>query len=221
MGRLRGAWGVGTTLVFVVLAMSCGGDDDSAGSGTSGSGEPASAPSTSALSQSTVIGTTASAPTTSAPGADSGTESGAGTTSCDAIFSIAEIEELFAEPATLTEETNDSLGQLVCTWETIEDPETTDDFAFKLLVLQLFSGSPISASMFFDPSIFEEAVMIDGIGDLAYSSDDLGTSFYFVDEPIGGSLSYTEIDMGDLDAPTLHSRADIEALFRTFHDRVT
>ena len=134
---------------------------------------------------------------------------------------MAEIEELFAEAAVLTEETNDSLGQLVCTWETIEDPDSTDDFAFKLLVAQVYSGSSIPASSFFDPSIFEEVVMIDGIGDLAYSADDLGTSFYYVDEPVGGSLSYTEFDLGDSDAPRLRSRADIEQLFRTFHDRVT
>ncbi len=223
MNGPRSAWSVGSILLSMILVMSCGGDDDSTGPGTSGSAEPASAPSTSALSQSTVAvaGTSASAPTTRDSGADSGTESGAGTPTCDAIFTIAEVEELFAEPATLTEDTNDSLGQLVCDWETIEDPDDSTDFAFKILLVQVYSGSPVQASAFFDPSIFEEAVMIDGIGDLAYSADDLGTSFYFVDEPVGGSLSYTELDMGDLDAPTLRSRSDIEALFRTFHDRVT
>ena len=221
----RGGWNVGTIILATVLVVSCGGDDDSSAPDTSGSAEPTSVPTATAASQSTdpVDATTASAPATSAsePDVADDTGSSSGLPNCDDIFSIAEVEELFAEPATLTENTDDSLGQLVCDWETIEDRNDVTDTGFKLLQVQVYSGSPISASMFFDPSIFEEAVMIDGIGDLAYSSDDLGTSFYFVDEPIGGSLSYTELDMGDLDAPHLRSRADIEALFRTFHDRVT
>ena len=121
----------------------------------------------------------------------------------------------------MTEDTTDSLGQLVCTWETIEDPESTEDFAYQLLIVQLYTGVGIPASSFFDPSFFETPVTIDGVGDLAYSNREDGRDFYFVDEPVGGSLSYVEADLGDFDAPKLHSRADIEQLFRTFHDRVT
>ena len=134
---------------------------------------------------------------------------------------MAEVEELFAEPAELTEETTESLGQLVCTWETIEDPESTDDFAFKLLIVQFFSGTPIPASSFFDPSYSESVVTIPGIGDLAYSSEDLGTSFNFVDEPVGGSLSYSEVDLGDTDraeAPfTRRHRATVPDVPRAGH----
>jgi len=134
---------------------------------------------------------------------------------------MAEMEEFFAEPVESTEETNDSLGQLVCTWESIEDPDDMEDLAFKVLTVQFYSGSPVEAAAFFDPSIFESVTTIEGIGDLAYTADSLGPSFYFVDEPVGGSMSYSEVDMGDTDAPKLHTAADVEELFRTFHDRVT
>jgi len=233
--------------VTALLVASCGGGDDDAGQGQAGtaaddrtsanedsggaepesgdndSGNTDSGDSEAADSESgdNDSGNTDSGDSESANTESGDNDSGGDTPECDPIFSMAEVEDLFAEPAILTEETNDSLGQLVCTWETIEDPESTEDFGFKLLQVQVYSGSPISASMFFDPSIFESAVMIDGVGDLAYSADDLGTSFYFVDDPIGGSLSYTELDMGNIDAPKLRSRADIEQLFRTFHDRVT
>ena len=153
--------------------------------------------------------------------ADASLDTGGATPNCDTIFSMAEIEEFFAEPSELTEETNDSLGQLVCTWESIEDPDDMEDLAFKTLIVQFYSGTPIDASSFFDPSIFESVTTIEGVGDLAYTADDLGPSYYFVDEPVGGSLSYSEVDMGNVDAPKLHTRDDVEQLFRTFHDRVT
>ena len=48
--------------------------------------------------------------------------------------------------------------------------------------------------------------MIEGIGDLAYSTGEvLGTDYFFYDDPVGGSLSYAEVDMGDVDAPKLHT----------------
>ncbi len=121
----------------------------------------------------------------------------------------------------MTEETNDSLGQLVCTWESIEDPDDLEDLASKVLTVQFYSGSPVEATMFFDPSIFESVTTIEGIGDLAYTSDTMGDDYYFVDDPVGGTLAYFELDMGNTDAPKLHTADDVEQLFRTFHDRVT
>ncbi len=151
----------------------------------------------------------------------SDSSSGGDTTNCDAIFSMAEIEEFFGEPAELTEETDDSLGRLLCNWESIEDPDDLDDLAFTVLTVQLYSGDPIDASAFVDPSIFETVTTIDGIGDLAFSTDELGLTFAFVDDPLSGVLTYTEADMGDTDAPDLRTADDVEQLFRTFHERVT
>ena len=221
MSRCRtGRWIVSILTVAAIIA-SCGGGD--------GGGDDGAAPAN-ADTADTAGTVDPSEPATSpadVASADAGGEvsddsaaTGA-TGSCDDIFSMAEMEEFFAEPVGLTEDTNDSLGQLVCTWESIEDPADMEDLAFKVLTVQLYSGSPVDASAFFDPSIFESVTTIEGIGDLAYTADSLGPSFYFVDEPVGGSMSYSEVDMGDTDAPKLHTAADVEALFRTFHDRVT
>ena len=219
MSRSPLIWKSATLLAAAAVITSCGGSDNGAAPNTSNP--------TTTVSVATEASVLADPASDDNPSSDSGPttvetsgDSGAATTRCDAIFTIAEIEELFDEPAELTEKTNDSLGQLVCDWESIEDPNNVDDLAVKILTVQFYSGSPIEASTFFDPSILDSAVTIDGVGDLAYA-DGQGMSYYFVDDPVGGSLSYTEADLGDIGAPKLRSSDDIEALFRTFHDRVT
>lgn len=225
MNRCRVSKRVVSILAVATIIASCGGGGDDDGS------DGDAAPDTSDSAAADSVATETSAPADADPGTtvaptdttsdDSGDGGAAGTVTCDTIFSMAEVEELFAEPAELTVETNDSLGQLVCDWETIEDPDTVDDFAYKLLIVQFYSGSPIAADMFFDPSIYPSPVTIEGVGDLAYSTNALGMSYNFVDGPVGGSLDYTEMDMGNFDAPKLHTAEEIEQLFRTFHDRVT
>ncbi len=153
--------------------------------------------------------------------ADESPDTSGATPNCDAIFSMAEMEEFFAEPVTLTEETDDRIGQLVCTWDSIEDPDNLDDLASQTLLVQYYSGSPIEASAFFDPAMFDSVTTIEGIGDLAYTSGTAGMDYAFVDEPVGGSLNYIAFDMGSADTQPLHTPEDVEQLFRTFHDRVT
>ena len=86
--------------------------------------------------------------------------------------------------------------------------------------MQLYSGDPIPAASFFDPTIYDTVTTIDGVGDLAYATDSLGPAFFFVDEPVGGTLSYSEMARGT-DDPHLRTADDVEQLFRTVHDRVT
>ncbi len=218
MSRCRVGRGVVLTLAVAAIIASCGGSD--------GGGENDVAPATSAAESTETTDAAEptdddadTAPDESEESSDS--SSGGDTTNCDAIFSMAEIEEFFGEPAELTEETDDSLGRLLCNWESIEDPDDLDDLAFTVLTVQLYSGDPIDASAFVDPSIFETVTTIDGIGDLAFSTDELGLTFAFVDDPLSGVLTYTEADMGDTDAPDLRTADDVEQLFRTFHERVT
>lgn len=207
-------------LICAMTVVSCGGDDDSAPTSPA-----ADAPST----ESSEVADTAAPddgslepPSSSAGSEDAGFEDGAGGgVGCAAIFSMAEVEEFFAEPVNVTEESDDGLGQLVCTWETIEDPDDAEDLAFQLLIVQVYWGSPISGSNFIDPSIYESVTTIDGVGDLAFSPDGSANSFLFLDGDIGGSLDYSSLDLGDVDAPQPHTRDDVEALFRTFHERVT
>lgn len=213
MSRCRVRKRVVSILTSAVIVVSCGGGDDDGGSADATPATPESAADADASSDDA---------TADGSGEESASGNGPGSSvDCDTIFSMAEMEEFFAEPVEVTQETNDSLGQLVCTWETIEDPDDLEDLAFKLLVVQYYSGSPVPADAFFDPDIYESVTTIEGVGDLAFSAGTLGTDYFFVDEPVGGSLSYTEIDMGDVDAPKLHPPADVEQLFRTFHARVT
>jgi hypothetical protein len=214
--------GIVSTMILAAVIASCGGSDSDDGTAQ----EDDVTDDASEIS----VAEDASDPETSSStdgeaGADDGSseDSTSGDTqNCDAIFSMAEIEEFFAEPVALTEEVDDSIGQLVCAWESIEDPDDMEDLAFKTLFVQVYSGSPIDAEMFIDPSIYDSVTMIEGIGDLAYSTSEvLGTDYFFYDDPVGGSLSYSEVDMGDVDAPKSHTLEDVEELFRTFHDRVT
>jgi hypothetical protein len=218
MTRCRVVRGAISALTVAAIVASCGGSDSGGDDAALGTAETATE-----SDASTEATTETDAPESSdaAESSDAGDESAGETQNCDAIFSTAEMEEFFAEPVELTEETNDDLGQLVCTWESIEDPDDLEDLAFQLLVLQFYSGSPIEASAFFDPTMLESVTTIEDIGDLAYTSGSAGMDYYFVDEPVGGSLSYMETDMGNTDAPPLHTSEDVEELFRTYHDRVT
>jgi hypothetical protein len=129
------------------------------------------------------------------------------------------VTDLFEEPVVPDASVDDSLGQTVCNWSTIdEDP---DELTGGVLTAQVFSGDPVPADSQIDPDIFDEVTPIEGVGDEAFSAEDLGTSFDFLDEPVAGSLTFSELDFGDPDAPKRRSHDDIEAQFGTFHDRVT
>jgi len=169
------------------MVASCEGSDSGGDSAAPGSAETATATGAEAATESDASADAATVTDTPSSGdeADDRADASRASPNCEAIFSLAEIEEFFAEPVELTEGTDDDLGQLLCTWVTIEDSEELED-----------------------------------LGDLAYATDSLGPAFFFVDEPVGGSLSYSEMAMGT-DAPHMRTADDVERLFRTFHDRVT
>ena len=214
MSRCRLVKGSLTILAVAAIIASCGGSDNGAAPASTADVEPTSSNADDATSGDDA--------TNDESGDESDDDSASGSTvNCDAIFSMAEMEEFFAEPVELTEETNDSIGQLVCTWESIEDPDDLEDLAFQVLVVQFYSGSPIEASAFFDPTMLESVTTIEGIGDVAYATGTTGMDYFFVDEPVGGSLGYVAMSMGDADASQLRTSDDVEQLFRTFHERVT
>ncbi len=195
-------------MAAAVLIASCGGDGDSGGDATD-------APTTTGVDATDAT----DAPTTTEGDATDAAESSAAT-SCDDIFSMAEMEAFFAEPVELTEEANDDVGQLVCTWDSVEDPDELGDLAVQSLLVQFYSGSPIDGSAFFDPEMYENPTPIEGIGDVAYATGTAGVDYFFVDAPVSGALNYITFDMGDDTLPE-HTPADVEELFRLFHERVT
>jgi hypothetical protein len=206
-------------LAVAAIIASCGGSDDGAASESADTAAPTETTTDDTTTDDTATddATTDDTTTESAPDSDAG---GGSTVNCDAIFSMAEVEEFLGEPAELTEEANDAVGQLVCTWETIEDPDDLDDLAVQSLLVQYYSGSPINGSNFFDPTLYESPTPIEGIGDVAYATGTEGTDYFFVDNPVAGSLNYIRFDLGS-EEPVQRTPDEVEQLFRLFHDRVT
>jgi hypothetical protein len=217
MGAQRVASGVATAVAVAMLAASCGGNGDNGGSDDDAATEQSI---TTAPAESASDATDAPTPT-STENDVADPPAGGATTSCDAIFSMAEMEAFFAEQVELTEDANDDVGQLVCTWESVEDPDNLDDLAIQSLLVQFYSGSPIDGSAFFDPELYESPTPIDGIGDVAYATGTAGMDYFFIDAPVSGSLNYITFEMGADDALPGHTPADVEELFRLFHERVT
>ena len=209
---------VGAVLVLIAIT-ACGGSDNATSANDQpSSSEPAASQGVPATDDGADAAEVDDAPATTNEPATAGVSGG--DLMCDDIFSSAEMAEWFGEPAEMTQEATESLGQLVCVWETIEDLEDLDDLAVSIVTGQVFSGDPIPAANFIDPDIFEEVTMLDGLGDVAFYTGETGGGYYFFDDPVAGTLNLTDLDFGDSDAPALHTSEELEALFRTFHARV-
>lgn len=240
MRRTRRALTLGLVLGLATLPACGGGDDDAVTSTDDESSETSTAetPNADEGTQSTIEPTAADDDTevtetdtetdtdsdsdADRTDDDTGTDGpSGGDLTCDDIFSLTEMDEWFGEPAEMTEETTESIGQLVCTWQTIEDPDDVDDLAVALVIAQVYSGDPVPAENFIDPDIFDDVTMLDGFGDVAFVTDEIGDGFYFYDDPVAGTLSFADMNLGDPDAPELHTFDKRQELFRTFHERVT
>lgn len=139
---------------------------------------------------------------------------------CEALFTTAEMTELFGEEAPLDEASADeTLEQLVCVWQTPEKP----DFSYRYLLLQLYGGDPIPGESFFDPSFYPDAQPLDGIGDQALLSLDAPDSFggHFLDGLVYGTINYSEGGPGTPGGPEGVTEAEAIDLLTKFHDRAT
>lgn len=155
-----------------------------------------------------------------------GGEAEAASIDCDEVLTVAEVEALFGEPATLEEadpiSNSEELGQTTCTWTTIEDEANTDDLASQLLVLQYYDGSTMSGANFYDPEVqYPEAESLDlgedGFVHVSSGSVDVG----FLDGETSGFLSWTAIDLSG-DAPDAASKKDtVVGLAQSFHEQVS
>jgi hypothetical protein len=218
--------GLISTLAVATIIASCGGSDDSGDNGAASDSAGTVAPTETAADDATTDATIVDE-TVDETMVDEATDEtadasdGGSTTNCDAIFSMDEVEEFFGEPAELTEETNDDIGQLVCTWETIEDPDDLEDLAVQSLLVQFYSGSPINGTNFFDLDYYDSPTPIEGIGDTAYATGTEGMDYFFVDDPVSGSLNYIRFDLGSDEPQVERTQDDVEQLFRLFYDRVT
>ncbi len=198
-----------TFLAAFVLVSACGGDDTASNDPTP-TNEPSGGATSAAPSD------TSGATTTGPPDAPISKSP-----ACHDLFSDEEVTELFSEPAALEdEETLDSIGQTVCTWGTIEDPNNPGDTASQVLTVQVYSGDPVPAASFYDTSIYEEVREIDGIGEKAFAADLGGVTTAFLEGDVAGFVSYFAIAVGDTDQVEAGEDQVIEFL-RKLHDRAT
>lgn len=159
---------------------------------------------------------------TSSPDPTDPTDGAAGALACHDLFSDEEITELFSDPAALeNEKTVPSIGQTVCVWGTIEDPDDADDLQSQTLTIQVYSGDPVPGENFYDSSIFGDGAVreLDDIGDQAYVAGEAGMTA-FLDGDIAGFVSYAAIDFGESDQVAATEDQVIDIL-RQLHNKVT
>ena len=177
-------------IALALLAAACGGDDAAP---TTGAGE-----------------TTAAGGTTAAG-------SGEGL-SCAAIMSLDDVAALFGEPAMFDEESSEedpAAGTVSCVWSSEESPDDLEDLQVQLFQIQVYRGAE-----YYAPEMsYEEVETIEGIGDAAFFSPELGASTGFRDGDRVAFLTFSVIGMGD--APDSITKKDqVIALLRLVHDRV-
>ncbi len=213
-----------TVLCALLLLSACGGDDNSSDGPTALSDSAAATDSTS--SDSLPAAPSDSPSDTTAVTTDDPTN-GPGT--CHDLFSDDEVATLFGEPAVLDiedvldmAELNESIGLTRCAWETID--EDIDDLAGQVLTVQVYSGNPVPGENFYDPSIYEGATEIDGIGEKAFVAGEqalfAGITSAFLDGDVAGFVSYAVIALGDSEQ-TIATEDQIIDLLRKLHDRAT
>lgn len=191
--------------MLALLTLSCSSEEKSGGEGD----QPAD--------------TAADDASSTGDGADEG-EDAATAIDCTQILTIAEVENLFGEPAVLEEadpiSNSEELGQTTCTWTTVEDEESTDDLASQLLVLQYYDGSTMSGANFYDPAVqYPDSEPLD-VGDEGFVDASGGVDTGFLDGDTSGFLSWSAIDLGGT-APDAASKKDaVVEMTRAFHDRV-
>lgn len=204
-------------LTLLLVAAACGDDDTTA---TTAGTVPPDGATTAAPAPSTTQAPPVTAPAGSGPSLDAEPAE-----MCAELFSIAEVEALFEEPAAFDEDMGNgfdpSLGQILCSWTTVEDPDDMDDLAFETLVVQVYVGDPIAGANFFGnpEEIYEDVRHLEGIGDDAFVAGSLGLDTGFVDGDLAGFLSYTAFNIDDEDFGAGEERV-IEYL-RMLHERLT
>ena len=196
-----------TTIALLALLVAACGDDDvfssiSPGS-TAGGGEDS---------------TTVAEGTTGAAG-ETTTNAASGEVACGSLVTLDEAEALFGEPAMFDTEMSQEIagvGAGICVFSSVEDPDNLNDLTSHLLQVQVYQGA-----VYYSPEMYGETQPIEGIGDEAFVSSQLGVSTGFRDGELVGLVSYSIIDMSG-EAPDAAGRQDqVVELLRLVHDRLT
>ena len=184
------------TLAALALVVAACGDDDG---GTATTAE----------------GTTGAGPTTTTTN-DTTTTAAAGALSCNAMLSLDDVAALFGEPAVFDEEASEEEADtLNCVWSSVESPDDLEDLQVHLFQVQVYRGEE-----YYAPDVmYDDVEPIDGIGDDAFFSPQLGVSTGFKDGDRVAFVTYSVIGTGD--APDSITKKDqVIDLLRLVHDRV-
>lgn len=179
---------------LALLAAACG-DDDSSSTTTPGS-------------------------TTGAGGEATTTAAAPGGFTCETLITVDEAATLFGEPATFDAESSEGIAGLdvgTCLYGSIEDENDLEDLTSHLLQVQVYRGAQYYAPEMVAP----DAEHIEGIGDDAYLSAQLGVSTAFIDGDLVGFVSYSVIDLSGEAPDASTKRAQVIELLRLVHDRLT
>jgi hypothetical protein len=151
-------------------------------------------------------------------GADGTTTAASGDLSCDSLLALDDVAALFGEPAVFDAESSDeSTGpsSISCVWASVESADDLEDLQTQLFQIQVYRGEE-----YYNPEIaYEDYETLEGIGDDAFFSPQLGVSTGFKDEGWAVFVTFSVIGTGD--APDSITKKDqVIALLRLVHDRV-
>jgi len=132
--------------------------------------------------------------------------------SCDALLSPDDVAALFGEPAGFdaetSEETEDTLN---CVWQSV--PASVDEQR-QVFQIQVYQGED-----YYVAELLEDAEPIEGIGDEAYFSPELGVSVGFREGDEVVMITYSVLGSGEVLDP-LTRKDQVIALLRLVHDRL-
>jgi len=155
-------------------------------------------------------------PATTSAGGTTTAGSGEGL-SCANLMGLDDVAALFGEPAVFDAEASDDSGEdtVSCVWSSVESADDLEDLQVQLFQIQVYRGAE-----YYAPEIgYEDAEPIEGIGDDAFFSPQLGVSTGFRDGDRVAFVTFSVIGTGS--APDSITKKDqVISLLRLVHDRV-
>jgi len=164
--------------------------------------------------------TTSAGGTTGAGEETTTTAVAAGEITCATLVTLDEAAALFGEPAMFDAEASQDIAGLdagTCVYSSIEDEADLEDMTSHLLQVQVYRGAEFYAPDMVAP----DAQPIEGIGEDAYVSEQLGVSTGFVDGDLVGFVTYSVIDLSGEAPEASTKQAQVIELLRLMHDRLT
>jgi hypothetical protein len=138
--------------------------------------------------------------------------------SCATLMSVDDVAALFGEPAAFDAEASEedpAAGTANCVWASVESADDLEDLQVQLFQIQVYRGEE-----YYAPEIgYEDVEPIEGIGDDAFFSPQLGVTTGFRDGDRVAFVTFSIIGTGD--APDSITKKDqVIAILRLVHDRV-